>query len=114
MESGIAGPEEIVDTFARQFYFGCEADDRLNSIAFDESVVPYGRRLNAMFASDIGHWDVPDVRQVLPEAWSLVEQGQISADEFYHFACGNVLAMLTSMNPAFFEGTAVASAAPTR
>ena len=114
VESGIAGPEEIVDTFARQFYFGCEADDRLNSIAFDESVVPYGRRLNAMFASDIGHWDVPDVRQVLPEAWSLVEQGQISADEFYHFACGNVLAMLTSMNPAFFEGTAVASVAPTR
>ena len=68
-----------------------------------------------MFASDIGHWDVPDVRQVLPEAWSLVEDGQISADEFYHFACGNVLAMLTSMNPAFFAGAAdIAERGPDR
>ncbi len=32
-----------------------------------------GARLRAMFASDIGHWDVPDFTGVLPEAWELVE-----------------------------------------
>ena len=35
-----------------------------------------------MFASDIGHWDVPDIREVLPEAWELVEDGHINEADF--------------------------------
>ena len=77
-ESGITGPDDIVDIFTRQLGFGCEADDPLNALAFDDALLPHGARLNAMFASDIGHWDVPDVREVLPEAWELVEDGHLT------------------------------------
>ena len=39
------------------------------------------------------------------EAWELVEDGHLSEHDFAEFACGNVVRMLTSMNPRFFEGT---------
>ena len=109
-ESLIGDPEDIVDIFTRQFRFGCEADDPLNALAFNDQLLPHGVRLNAMFASDIGHWDVPDMRDVLPEAWELVEHGHLTEAQFAHFACGNVVRMLTDANPRFFEGTAVADA----
>jgi predicted TIM-barrel fold metal-dependent hydrolase len=109
-ESGITSPEDIVDIFQRQLSFGCEADDPLNALAFSNKMLPRGAGLNAMFASDIGHWDVPDVRGVLPEAWELVEDGLLTEPNFADFACGNVVRMLTGMNPGFFEGTAVADA----
>ena len=35
-----------------------------------------------MFASDLGHWEVPDACAVLPEAWELVERGHVAADDF--------------------------------
>ena len=54
-----------------RFFFGCEADDRLNALAFDRRLNPAGARLNALFGSDIGHFDVPDMREVLPEAYEL-------------------------------------------
>ncbi len=103
--SGVKRPEDIVDVFTRQFYFGCEADDPMNAIGFDERILPHGVRMNAVFASDIGHWDVPVMRDVLPEAWELVEKGHIDEAAFRDFTCGNVVRMLTSMNPDFFEGT---------
>jgi predicted TIM-barrel fold metal-dependent hydrolase len=107
-ESGIGGPDDIVDIFVRQLAFGCEADDPMNGLAFDRRRLPHGIQLNAMFASDIGHWDVPDLREVLPEAWELVEGGHLDEAQFSDFACGNVVRVLTDMNPRFFEGTAVA------
>jgi hypothetical protein len=42
-----------------------------------------------MFASDIGHWDVPDARGVLPEAWELVEDGLLSPADFRAFTYDN-------------------------
>jgi predicted TIM-barrel fold metal-dependent hydrolase len=110
-ESGLTGPHDILDIFTRQFYFGCEADDPLNALAFRSELLPERTRLNALFASDIGHWDVPDMREVLPEAWELVENGQLSPEDFRELACGNVVRMLTALRPDFFEGTAVADAA---
>ena len=74
---GITRAEDIRDVFTRQFHFGCEADDPINALAFDTARNPLGARLRALFASDIGHWDVPDVREVLPEAWELVEDGHV-------------------------------------
>jgi predicted TIM-barrel fold metal-dependent hydrolase len=106
-DSLITSPEDIVDIFTRQFFFGCEADDPMNALAFNRDLLPHEARLNAVFASDIGHWDVPDVRGVLPEAWELVEDGHLSGDEFRDFTCGNVVRMLTAANPTFFDGTAV-------
>jgi hypothetical protein len=111
-ESLLTAPEQIVDIFTRQFHFGCEADDALNSLAFDRGVLPHGVTLRAMFASDIGHWDVPDMRGVLPEAWELVEAGLLDEAEFRDFTCGNIVHMLTAGNPDFFAGTAVAEKLP--
>jgi amidohydrolase family protein len=109
-ESGIENPEQIAEIFTRQFSFGCEADDPLNALAFNRALLPLGARLNAMFASDIGHWDVPDMRGVLSEAWELVEDGLLHHDEFRDFTFGNVARMLTAMNPEFFAGTVVEGA----
>ena len=66
--------------FTEQCFFGCEADDPMNALAFDAKINPEGARLRAMFASDIGHWDVPDFRGVLPEAWELVEDGLVDRE----------------------------------
>jgi predicted TIM-barrel fold metal-dependent hydrolase len=109
-ESGITGPDDIVRIFTEQLGFGCEADDPMNALAFDRSRLPHRIRLNAMFASDIGHWDVPNVRDVLPEAWELVEDGHLTEENFADFTCGHVVRLLTDLNPGFFEGTAVADA----
>ena len=107
-DSGFASPDEIVATFSEQLYFGCEADDPMNALAFDSQMLPAGARLNAMFASDIGHWDVRDLRTVLPEAWELVDEGRIDEDEFSDFTYGNIVRFLTAANPSFFDGTVIA------
>jgi predicted TIM-barrel fold metal-dependent hydrolase len=104
-ESGIRSAEDLAGIFRRQFNFGCEADDRLNPLAFDARLLPGGARLNALFSSDIGHWDVTDMRGVLPEAWELVEQELLTAEQFREFTCGNVVRMLTAVDPDFFRGT---------
>jgi len=110
-ESRIESQSDISRIFQNQFHFGCEADDPMNALAFDRKLLPRGIRLNAMFASDIGHWDVPDMTEVLPEAWELVEHGHLEPDEFADFTCFNAMRMLTSVNPGFFKGTAIEDAA---
>ena len=44
---------------------GVRADDPMNAWAFNTKVNPMGARLKAVFSSDIGHWDVPDMREVV-------------------------------------------------
>ena len=63
--------------------------------------------MNAFFGSDIGHWDVPDQREVLPEAWELVEHEHMSRADFGEFIFGNVKRMFTDVNPSFFDGTVI-------
>ena len=109
-ESGFDSADAIVAAFSNRLFFGCEADDAMNALAFDRRLVPRRGRLNAVFASDIGHWDVVDATDVLPEAWELVEDGLLSEEEFSEFTFGNITRLLTSMNPRFFAGTAVDSA----
>ena len=60
-----------------------------------------------MLGSDLGHWDVPDARDVVPEAYELVEHGLITAADFRDFACDNAIRLHGGMNPRFFDGTAV-------
>lgn len=103
----IATPEELRDLFVPRFYFGCEADDPTNAWAFNTSVNPLGVKLRAMFGSDIGHWDVPDMTQVLPEAHELVEKGLLTTEDFQDFVFGNVVRMHGEVNPDFFKGTHV-------
>ena len=106
----ITRKEDWLDLYARPFYFGCEADDRTNAWAFSKGN-PFGSKLNALYSSDIGHFDVIDMRDPLPEAYELVEDGLISPDNFRDFTFANAVHLWGTQNPRFFEGTAVAWAA---
>jgi predicted TIM-barrel fold metal-dependent hydrolase len=106
----ITRKQDWVDLYAAPFYFGCEADDRMNAAAFNPHN-PFGAKLNALYSSDIGHFDVIDMRDPLAEAHELVEDGVISADNFREFTFANAVHLWGTQNPRFFEGTAVAKAA---
>ena len=103
----ISRKEDWKDLYVTPFYFGCEADDRGNVAAFVKSN-PFGARLNAIFGSDIGHFDVPDMREVLPEAHELVDKGFMAAGDFRDFTFANAVRLWGTQNPAFFDGTVVA------
>jgi predicted TIM-barrel fold metal-dependent hydrolase len=109
-ESLIGSPKDIRHVFSRQYFFGCEADDPMAAVAFDERLNPLGARIPALFASDIGHWDVPDFRGVLEEAWELVEHGLLDPEGFRQFTFANPVRLWTGTNPKFFEGTRVEDA----
>jgi predicted TIM-barrel fold metal-dependent hydrolase len=104
---GIEHPEDIRDLFVPRFYFGCESDDPLNAWAFNRKANPFGARLGAIFGSDIGHFDVPDMTAVLYEAYELVEDGLIGEDDFRDFVFANPVKLWAGANPDFFKHTAV-------
>jgi hypothetical protein len=106
----VTGPDDIARRFVDSFYFGCEADDRGVATAFTPSM-PGGRMLRAMFSSDIGHWDVPDMSKVVAESFEMVEKGYLSAEQWRRIVCDNPLGMYTRANPQFFDGTSVSAQA---
>ena len=65
---GAESEEELVELFVPRFYFGCEADDPTVALGLRAQLLPGGRKLRAMFSSDLGHWDVPDMGEILLEA----------------------------------------------
>ena len=105
---GIREAGEISGLFVPNFFFGCEADDRLNALAFQSELLPFGARLSAMYGSDIGHFDVPDMSEVLAEAIEPLDDGIMSPADFRDFVFGNAARFYTDTNPNFFEGTVVA------
>ena len=52
--------EDWVDLYVKPYYFGCEADDRMNATAFLK-LNPFNAQLNAIYSSDIGHFGVIDM-----------------------------------------------------
>ncbi len=104
---GIRREEDIRDQFVPGFFFGCEADDPGVALAFDTRLNPMGAKLNAMFSSDLGHWDVPDMTGILGEAFELVEHELIDERAFRDFVFANPVRFYTRMNPDFFVGTRV-------
>jgi len=107
----IGRKDDIRELFVPRFYFGCEADDPINAWAFNRRANPLGARLNALFSSDIGHFDVPDMADVVPEAYELVEHGLIGDDDFRDFMFTNAVRFWGEVNPDFFKGTVVEKAA---
>lgn len=106
----ISRKEDWVDLYAKPYYFGCEADDRMNVTAFGKAN-PFGARINAIFSSDIGHFDVPNMLSPVPEAYELVEDELITADDFRDFTFANAVRLWGTQNPHFFDGTSVAKEA---
>lgn len=103
----ISKVEDIPRLFVDNFYFGCEADDPVNGWAFNTRVNPYGAKLHAIMGSDIGHFDVLDMTEVLTEAYELVERRQLDEDDFRDFVFGNAVRFWAGANPDFFKGTAI-------
>ena len=67
--------------------------------------------MQAVFSSDVGHFDVPDITEVLSEAYDLVEDELLSEDDFRDFTFANAVRLWGTQNPRFFEGTIVAKEA---
>jgi predicted TIM-barrel fold metal-dependent hydrolase len=105
--AGIERAEDIRDRFVPNFYFGAEADDPTVAYAFNTKVNPFGVELNAFWASDSGHWDVPDMTEVLTDTWRLVESGALTEKNFRDLVFTHPHEFLAGKNPAFFAGTAV-------
>ncbi|MGE0385181.1 MAG: amidohydrolase family protein [Gammaproteobacteria bacterium] len=106
--SGVNSVQDIHDRFVPNFFFGCEADDRMVAASIDPRLFPLSPRFRAFFSSDIGHWDVPDMRGVLPEAWELVQDGLLDEEGFADFTFRNAARFYLESNPHFFDGTALA------
>jgi hypothetical protein len=59
---------------------------------------------DVIFSSDVGHFDVPDTRVVLPDALELVEDELITKDDFRDFTFTNAVRLWGTQNPDFFAG----------
>ncbi len=109
----IPSAEEIRDLFVPDFYFGCEADDRTTAFAFSPANA-FRARLNAVFSSDIGHWDAGAMNRVVSAAWGLVEDAVLTEQDFCDFVFTNPARLYLTANPDFFVGTALEHAVPGR
>ena len=89
--------------FANRFYIGCEADDRSVAWAFNRKINPFGTAIRAMFGSDVGHWDVIDVGDVVVEAEELVDDDLITSQDFKEFMFWNPVELHARVNPDFFR-----------
>jgi hypothetical protein len=105
--AGTNSKEDVRAIFSRNFYFGCEADDRATMWAFDPRV---GVRLRPVFSSDFTHFDVPDFREVIPEAFEMMEKGFVTEQDFREFTFTNAARLHTRNNSNFFKGTVVEQA----
>lgn len=107
--AGIESIEDIRDLWVNPFFFGSESDDRTIAAAFNDKANPLGVKINAIYSSDVGHWDVPDITLPLAESWELVEEGVISEADFRAYVFENPYRLYTEANPDFFKGTAIES-----
>jgi hypothetical protein len=71
----------------------------------DRRANPTGARLHALFSLDIGHFDVPDMTEVVPDAGELVEHGRLTGDDFRDFTFANAVRFRGEVNPDFVKGT---------
>jgi hypothetical protein len=97
--------EDLRDLFIPNFYYGCEADDPMVAWAFNSKVNPMGVKFKAMMSSDIGHWDVTDMNEVVEEAHELVDHGLITEEDFRDYTFTNAATLYAGMNPDFFKDT---------
>ena len=94
----MSSERELVDRFVPRFFFGCEADDRSIAYAFS-TANPFGARLQPVFSSDLAHWDVEEMNEVVAEAHGLVGKGVLEEQDFREFVFENPARLLLGQNP---------------
>jgi predicted TIM-barrel fold metal-dependent hydrolase len=102
----IASASDVSDRFCANFYWGSEADDPLVGLAFDRRIIGEAR-IPAFFASDLGHWDVPNFDEPLEEAFELYEREILDASQLRDFLFVNPVQFYGSLNAGFFNGTVI-------
>jgi hypothetical protein len=111
----MGGAAELGAMFAENFFFGCESEDRTIAFAFDNRL---GFDFCPVLGSDIGHWDVAVMSEVMTDAYEMVEDGVLTPDQFKTFVYNNPARLYRDQNPGFFDGTVLeaelGSAAPGR
>jgi predicted TIM-barrel fold metal-dependent hydrolase len=107
--TGIRAEHDFARIFSN-FFFGCEADDPSVFRALDARANPMRARLQPVFSSDIGHWDVPDIATVLLESHQLVDKGIMSEADYRDFVFTYPAQLHLRANPGFFAGTVVEGA----
>ena len=103
--AGVSSADELKRQFVDHFFFGAEADDPMTAWAFRDP-----HKVHPVFSSDVSHFDVTDMTEVLHEARELVEHGMISESDFRQFTFENAARLHTALNPDFFRGTVVEGA----
>jgi predicted TIM-barrel fold metal-dependent hydrolase len=109
--AGITSIEDILEPFENRLFFGCEADDPLVGFAYGLDFEGTPARLRPILGSDVSHWDAPIMGDVMVEAYELMEHGILDAEQFKAFTFDNPVRLHGGANPAFFEGTSVATEA---
>lgn len=107
---GITDEHELKDLFVPNFYFGCEADDPSAAFAFSPANA-FGAELKPVLSSDIGHWDVLDMEDVLPDSWRFIKRNLLTPEQYRRFTYEYPAMLHLSMNPNFFDGTRIESQA---
>jgi hypothetical protein len=100
----IPGLADVTTWFTERYFFGCEAEDPTVPFGFNGGI---GARLQPVMGSDIGHFDVTNMAEVIAEAYELVEDGLLNEEDFKDFTYTNAVKLHTAQNPSFFEGTVV-------
>jgi hypothetical protein len=95
---------DIYERFVPRFFFGCEADDRTVAFAFSD-VNAFSARLQPVLSSDISHWDVLDMAEVVADSFKLVQKEILTERQYEDFVCRNPFRLFTGSNPQFFDGT---------
>jgi len=106
--TGVREEHDFARIFSN-FYFGCEADDPSVYRALDARGNPMRARLQPIFSSDIGHWDVPDISAVLLESHRLVDKGILTDADYRDFVFTYPAQLHLKANPDFFANTAIAT-----
>ena len=103
----VKNKQDIFDRWVPNFYFGNEADDRTIVGALHPKATPFQQKINALYSSDSGHWDVPELTEPLAETWDLVQEGAITKEDFKALVFDNPYRFYTANRPDFFAGTQV-------
>ena len=100
----ISRKEDWVDLYRRALLFRLRGRRPDQCVARSASGNPFGAKLNAIYSSDIGHFDVIDMRDPLPEAYELVEDGLHQRRQFPRLHVRERGASVGHAEPALLRG----------
>lgn len=103
--AGINDESDLVRMYGRQFFYGCEPDGHHVHRVLGAAGNPLGVAYPPLFSSAFGYGDV------VASSRRLVERGLLSDRAYRRFVLDEPVRLHTTVDPGFFDGTAVESPA---